>query len=72
MRVTCWVTCFAFFLFFLERIPLSRKILISICGDSVVSSSTEVDLNHMSGCTHEEADTQVFPHAAEEDNHTNC
>ena len=41
----------------IERTPVSRKILVSICGDNVVSSSTEVDLNHMSGCTHEEADT---------------
>ena len=42
---------------FFKRTPLSRKILVSTCGDNVVSSSTEVDLNHMSGCTHEEADT---------------
>ena len=56
----------------IERTPVSRKILVSTCGDSVVSSSTEVDLNHMSGCTHEEADTRVFLHAAEEDNNTNC
>ena len=48
-----------------ERSPASRKILVSTCGDSVVSSSTEVDLTHMSGCTHEEADTRVFLHAAE-------
>ena len=56
----------------IKRTPVSHKILISTCGDSVVSSSTEVDLNHMSGCTHEEADTQVFLHAAEEHNNTNC
>ena len=34
-------------------------------NDSVVSSSTEAELNHMSGCTHEEADTRVFLHAAD-------
>ena len=56
----------------IERTPVSRKILVSNCDDSVVSSSTEVDLNHMSGCTHEETDTRVFLHAAEEDNNTNC
>jgi len=56
----------------IERTPVSRKILVSTCGDSVVSSSTEIDLTHMSGCTHEEADTRVFLHAAEEDNNTNC
>ena len=56
----------------IERTPVSRKILVSTCGDSVVSSSTEVDLNHMSGCTHEEADTRVFLHAAEEGNNTTC
>ena len=55
----------------IERNPVSCKILVSTCCDSVVSSSTE-DLNHMSGCTHEEADTRVFLHAAEEDNNTNC
>ena len=46
--------------------------LVSTCGDSVVSSSTEIDLNHRSGCTHEEADTRVFLHAAEKYNNTNC
>ena len=56
----------------IERSPVSRKILVSTCGKSMVSSSTEVDLNHMSGCTHEEADTRVFLHAAEEDNNTTC
>ena len=56
----------------IERTPVSCKILVSTCGDSVVSSSTEVDLNHMSGCTHEEADTRICLHAAEEDNNTNC
>ena len=56
----------------IERTPVSRKILVSTCGDSVVSSSTEIDLNHMSGYTREEADTRVFLHAAEEDNNTNC
>jgi len=67
------VTCFAFFpKEKRERTPISRKILVPTCGDSVVSISTEVDLNHMSGCTHEEADTRVFLHAAEEDNNTNC
>ena len=40
--------------------PVSRKILVSTWGDSVVSSSTEVDLNHTSGCTHEEADARIF------------
>ena len=49
----------------IERTPVSRKILALTCGDSVVSSSTEVDLNHMSGCTHVEADTRVFFHASE-------
>ena len=55
----------------IERTPVSRKILVSICGDSVVSSSTEVDLNHMSGYTHKEADTRIFLHAAEDNNNTN-
>jgi len=55
----------------IERNPVSRKILVSTCCDSVVSSSTD-DQNHMSGCTHEETDTRVFLHAAEEGNNTNC
>ena len=48
----------------IERTQISRKILVSTCSDSVVSSSTEVDLNNMSGCTHEEADTRAFLHVA--------
>ena len=56
----------------IERTPVSLKIFVPTCGDRVVSSSTEIDLNHMSGCTHEEADTRVFLHAAEEDNTMNC
>ena len=48
----------------IERTQVSRKILVSTCSDSVVSSSTEVDLNNMSGCTHEEADTRAFLHVA--------
>ena len=47
----------------IERTSVSRKILVSTCSDSLVSSSTEVDLNHMSGYTHEGAD---------EENNTNC
>ena len=62
---------FCFLSNFFKRTPVSRKILVSTCGDSVVSSSTEVDLNHMS-VSNEEADTRVFLHAAEEDNNTNC
>ena len=49
----------------IERTQVSRKILVSTCCDSVVSSSTEVDLNNMSGCTYEEADTRVFLHATD-------
>ena len=55
-----------------ERTPVSCKILVSTCDDSVVLSSTEVGLNHMSACTHEKAGTRVFLHAVEEDNNTNC
>ena len=44
----------------IERTSVSHKILISTYGDSLVSSSTEVDLNHVSGYTHEEADKRVF------------
>ena len=47
-----------------KRTPVFRKILVSTCGDSVVSSSAETD--HMNGCIHEEADTRGFLHAAEE------
>ena len=47
-----------------ERTPVFRKILVSTCGDNVVSSSAETD--HMNGCVHEEADTRGFLHAAEE------
>ena len=31
----------------IERTPVFRKILVFTCGDSVVSSATEVDLNHL-------------------------
>ena len=58
-RVTCFLSKE------IEITQVSRKILVSTCSDSMVSSSTEVDLNNMSGSAHEEADTQVFLHAAD-------
>ena len=64
------VTCFLFSKE-MERTRVPGKILVSTCGDSVVSLSTEADLNNISGCTHEEADTRVILHAAE-DNNRNC
>ena len=47
------------------RTQVPQQIIVSTCADSVVSSSTEVDLNKMSRCTHEEADIRVFLHAAD-------
>ena len=48
-----------------ERTQVPRKIFVSTCDDSVDSSFTEVNLNNVSGRTHEEADTPVFLHAAD-------
>ena len=48
-----------------EKNQVPRKIFVSTCGDSVVSSYTEADLNSISGCTHEEADARVFLHATD-------
>ena len=59
------MTCSAFFPKEIEGTPVSRKILVPTCGDSVVSSSTEADLSNTSGCTQEEADTRVFRHVAD-------
>ena len=44
----------------IERTPVSRKILVSTCGDCVVSSSTEIDLTHMSGCTPKRPTREYF------------
>ena len=49
----------------IEKTQVPRKIFVSTCGDSVVSSYTEADLNSISGCTHEEADARVFFHATD-------
>ena len=48
-----------------ERTQVPRRILVSTCGDSVDSSSTEVNLNNISGHTHEEADIRISLHAAD-------
>ena len=59
------MTCLFVFLFKeIEKNQVSHTILVSTCGDCVVSSSTKIDLNRVSGCTHEKADTRVFLHAA--------
>ena len=57
--MTTRVTCFLFSKE-MERTRVPGKLLVSTCGDSVISLSTEADLNNISGCTHEECHKKII------------
>ena len=60
------VTCFLFSKE-MERTRVPGKILVSTCGDSVISLSTEADLNNISGSTHEECHKKIIIRTADTD-----
>ena len=67
------VNCFVFFSKKLKKTHVSHKILVSACGDNMVSLSTEADLNNMSGCTHRKASCcMVCETRPQKDTNMNC
>ena len=57
-RVTFFCSLFLFKE--IENTKVSCTIFVSTCSDSVVSSSTKIDLNHVSGCTTKKPTHEYF------------
>ena len=50
----------------IQRFNRPGKIIVSTVGETVVSSSVELNHGHLSPCTHEEADYRIILHVAEQ------